>query len=230
MDTTKRRPGDTYARALPWQVASPVDGRWGQVCTDFDGAYCRYCGRSGRDCPKDTCLACGTPQCSNGSGCLVCFAGFVGRPPFMNETCGYARCDRQAVARVPRVRVACLADLGQAKSHGRSVADSIADRLRLRDRGGQDWQHLVWFGPPLYYAVRRWHDDGRSGWTTGLDPAGFETAGQADREAQAWEDPAAGLDVGGWHAERVTLTPEVRDDIARWEAGNTRLPRGTARS
>ena len=132
--------------------------------------------------------------------------------PFgQSGACGYAGCGKPAVARAPRVGRACAHHLGKARSRGRTLADQIADSLRLRDRGGLSWQKLTWFGPPKFYAVRRWHDDGRTGWTTGQDPQGFETAGQADREAEAWNDPRSS---GGWHAVRVELTPQVRDEIA----------------
>jgi hypothetical protein len=117
------------------------------------------------------------------------------------------------VAKAPRVGQVCLGHLGQAKSRGRTLADDIANSVRLRELGGLDWQKLAWFGPERRYAVRRWHDDGRVGWITGKDPKGFETAGAADREAAAWNDPRAS---DGWHAERVVLTDELRAEILAW--------------
>jgi hypothetical protein len=219
--------GRSYLRPQAWQLAAgPGDGRWGVQARRYEymNAQCRYCGSG---CtgpangvaahPRAECLACGTPQCDQGS-CIVCMAGYVGRPPYSvradGGTCGYARCDGQAVAKAPRVGRVCLGHLTQAKSRGQTLADDIASYVRLRELGGLDWQKLAWFGPERRYAVRRWHDDGRpQAWTTGKDPKGFETAGAADREAQAWNDPRAS---DGWHAVRVILTDEVRDQIAAW--------------
>jgi hypothetical protein len=220
--------GRSYLRPQAWQLAAgPGDGRWGVQARRYEymNAQCRYCGlhcdgpaHSVTAHPRAQCLACGTPQCDNQGDCLVCMAGFVGRPPFSvraeGSRCGYARCHSQAVARAPRVGRVCLGCLARAKSRGMTVADDIANYVRLRELGGLDWQQLAWFGPERRYAVRRWHDDGRpQAWTTGKDPKGFETAGAADREAQAWNDPRAS---DGWHAERVILTDEVRDQIAAW--------------
>jgi hypothetical protein len=232
MDTTRRRPGDGPALPLGWQLTAPLDGRWGVQAVQYTASpQCRYCGVFGRpghpDCFKGTCLACGTVQCAppRGGDCLVCMIGFISQPPWNNATCGYTKCDGRAVARAPRVRTVCLADLSKAKSRGQTLADQIADYVRLRERGGHSWQKLVWFGPARHYAVRRWHDDGRAGWTTGSDPKGYETAGQADREAQAWNDPRSS---DGWHAERVLLTDEVRDEIDAWQGlapGKTKAAR-----
>lgn len=226
--------GRSYLRPQAWQLAAgPGDGRWGVQATRYTymNAQCRYCGSG---CsgpaggvaahPRAECLACGTPQCDTTGSCLVCFAGYVARPPFSVRAeggiCGYARCDGQAVARAPRVGRVCLADLAKAKSRGTTLADDIANSVRLRELGGLDWQKLAWFGPERRYAVRRWHDDGRAGWITGKDPKGFETAGAADREALAWNDPKAAWphaeQADGWHAERVVLTDELRAEIAAW--------------
>ncbi len=225
--------GRSYLRPQAWQTAAgPGDGRWGVQARRYEymNAQCRYCGYG---CPgpehgvtahpRAQCLACGTPQCDTTGSCLVCMAGYVARPPFSvraeGGTCGYAKCDGPAVAKAPRVGRVCLADLGKPAvirgGNGRiTLADSIGASLLQRELGGLDWQQLAWFGPERRYAVRRWHDDGRpQAWTTGQDPKGFETAGAADREAAAWNDPRAS---DGWHAERVILTDEVREQIAAW--------------
>lgn len=215
--------GRSYLRPQAWQLASgPGDGRWGvqAVRYTYMNGQCRYCGNhcdgpagSVTAHPRAECLACGTPQCDKQRDCLVCMAGFVGRPAYQRNTCGYAKCDGQAVARAPRVGQVCLADLGKPKSRGQTLADGIANYVRLRELGGHDWQKLAWFGPGRRYAVRRWHDDGRTGWITGKDPKGFETAGAADREAGAWNDPRTS---DGWHAERVVLTDGLRAEILAW--------------
>jgi len=230
----RRRPGDSPALPLGWQLeAGPVDGRWGvqAIRYEYMNGQCRYCGAS---CgggpgtvgahPRAQCLACGTPQCDRGSRCLVCMIGFVGRVPWSPnpgyDRCGYARCLDPAVAEAPRVHRVCACHLAQARSRGQTLQAQIANYVRLRERGGQSWQKLAWFGPERRYAVRRWHDDGRAGWTTGQDPKGFETAGQADREADAWNDPRG----GDWHAERVLLTPEVHAEILAWSKTRQRVP------
>jgi hypothetical protein len=225
--------GRSYLRPQPWQLAgSPADARWGVQATRYEymNGQCRYCG-SGCDGPANSviahpralCLACGTPQCDKQHDCLVCMIGFVGRPPFSvraeGGTCGYVQCSKPAVARAPRVHRVCLTHLSQAKSRGQTLGDGIANYVRLRELGGLDWQKLAWFGPERRYAVRRWHDDGRTGWITGKDPKGFETAGAADREAGAWNDPRAS---DGWHAERVLLTDELRAEILAWAKKTTR--------
>ena len=230
---TRRRPGDSFALPLGWQLeAGPFDGRWGTQANRYEYMHgqCRYCGGS---CgggpgtvgahPRAECLACGTPQCDEHSRCLVCVIGFVGRVPYgTSSTCGYSGCGKPAVAKAPRVGRACKYHLAQARSRGRTLADQIRDAVQLRERGGESWQKLAWFGPQRRYAVRRWHDDGRTGWTVGMDPQGFETAGQADREAGAWNDPRGrDTDGTGWHAERVLLTPGVWAEIHDWEGRAT---------
>jgi hypothetical protein len=145
--------------------------------------------------------------------------GFLRIPYGESTACGYARCGKPAVARAPRIGRACAYHLTQAKSRGQTLADGIANYVRLRELGGLDWQKLAWFGPERRYAVRRWHNDGRPGWITGKDPKGFETAGAADREAAAWNDPRAS---DGWHAERVVLTDELRAEILAWAKKTTR--------
>jgi hypothetical protein len=223
--------GRSYLRPQAWQLAAgPGDGRWGvqAVRYDYMNGQCRYCGdhcggsaNSVAAHPRALCLACGTPQCDRQRDCLVCMIGFVGRVPYgMSTACGYAKCGKPAVARAPRVGRACAYHLAQATSRRQTLADGIANSVRLRELGGLDWQQLAWFGPERRYAVRRWHDDGRAGWVTGKDPKGFETAGAADREALAWNDPKAAWPhaerADGWHAERVVLTDELRAEILAW--------------
>jgi len=230
--------GRSYLRPEPWQLAgSPADARWGVQATRYlyMNGQCRYCGEHAQGPassvtahPLALCLACGTPQCDKQRGCLVCMIGFVGRVPYGQSTaCGYARCGKPAVARAPRVGRVCTHHLIQATSRGRTLRSQIDNSVRLRELGGLDWQKLTWFGPERRYAVRRWHDDGRTGWTTGQHRAGFETAGAADREAAAWNDPRTS---DGWHAERVLLTDEVRAQIEDWEgraAGRSAVARLT---
>jgi hypothetical protein len=231
MDPLRMRPGDYPAVPLAWQLAAgPGDGRYGVQYTRYEymNGQCRYCGshcegpaNSVTAHHRSTCLACGTPQCDRGQAkCLVCLAGWLWVPYGNSPVCGYKGCGGDAVASAPRVGRVCRGCLGRParRWQGRSVtlAEDIAARVAQRDRGGRDYQRIAWFGPPKRYYVRRWHDDGQQGWTTGQDPAGFETAGQADREAEAWNDPR-GSD--GWHAERVELTPQVREQICNWPAG-----------
>lgn len=222
--------GRSYLRPQAWQTAAgPGDSRWGRQARRYEymSGQCRYCGthcpgkaHSVTAHPRAECLACGTPQCDKGSRCVVCMIGFVGRVPYgMSTACGYAQCSKPAVAEAPRVHRACAYHLSQARSRGTTLADDIASSVRLRELGGLSWQQLAWFGPERRYAVRRWHDDGRpQAWTTGQDPKGFETAGAADREAQAWNDPRTS---DGWHAERVLLTDELRAEILAWAKKTT---------
>lgn len=220
--------GRSYLRPQAWQVATgPGDGRWGRQAPRYAymNAQCRYCGthcqgqpHSVTAHPRAECLACGTPQCDNSRECIVCMIGFVGRVPWSPTPgyrfCGYAHCMEPAVAKASRVGRCCAGHLARARGARGTLAAQIADAEWDRELGGQPWQKLAWFGPQRRYAVRRWHDDGRTGWTTGQDPEGFETAGAADREASAWNDPRTS---DGWHAERVVLTDEVRGAIEGWQ-------------
>ena len=241
MDTARMRAGDYPAVPQAWQVAAgPGDGRYGvqAIRYTYMNAQCRYCG-SGCSGPANSvvahplalCLACGTPQCDKQRECLVCMAGFVGRPPYSvraeGSSCGYAKCDGPAVAKAPRVGRVCLAHLSKPViirgGNGRiTLADTIAAALLQRDRGGQGWQKIAWFGPPKRYYVRRWcpvdAEVIRTGWIGPLD-----TAGQADREAEAWTST-------GWTAERVEATPEITEQVKAWQAdADRRLGRTTRR-
>jgi hypothetical protein len=237
MDLARMRPGDYPAAPASWQLApGPGDGRYGVQARGYSWDQCRYCGAAGRECPKTTCLACGTPQCKKPmhGECLVCFAGWLegysrtsyGASLRDRSTCGYKGCDGRAVAKAPRVGQACAPCLSRAVVHIRgariTLADSIGANLAQRDRGGQSWQHIAWFGPPKRYFVRRYAavdvDVYREGWVGPID-----TAGQADREVKCWRD-------AGHHAERWEATPEVTARVAAWQAAaDRRLGRTVAR-
>jgi hypothetical protein len=221
MDTLRMRPGDYPAAPEPWQLAlGPVDNRYGVQARQYDFMHrqCRYCGHAcgpGLAHPRTTCMACGTPQCATDSGeCLVCPAGWLRVPYGRSAFCGYAGCEGPAVAKAPRVGQVCLGCLDRPTRfwQGRSItlAADIARHLAQRDRSGEGWQKIAWFGPPKRYYVRRWipvdAEAIRTGWTGPLD-----TAGQADREAEAWN-------TSGWTAERVEATPEVTEQVDAWQA------------
>lgn len=218
----RNRPGDSPTKPNLWQLGAVMDNRWGVQAVRYPQSdQCRYCGSmsSGRDCPRVLCLACGSPQCDRprGGSCLVCITGYLGRPPYGKTACGYKGCPHPPVADAPRVGQVCREHLAKVtrRYQGVSVtlAAEITRELAQAERGGRDWQKLAWFGSPKRFAVRRWHDDGRFGWTTGPEGA-YATAGQADREAQAWNDPRSS---DGWHAERVELTEAVREAIDEWQ-------------
>jgi hypothetical protein len=223
MDTLRMRPGDYPAVPLAWQLAAgPGDGRYGVQYDRYDymNSQCRYCGGA---CPggaavgahpRTACMACGTPQCDRGRTCLVCVAGWLRTTWNHSTTCGYKDCDGAAVADAPRVRQVCLGHLDRPTRRWRgqavTLAEDIAARLARRDRR-TGLERTAWFGPPKRYYVRHWKRDGElNGWT-----GPFDTAGQADREAEAWTDPRAGDD---WHAERVEATAEVREQVRAWQA------------
>lgn len=131
-----------------WQTGR--DGRWGTQARQYRWPQCRYCGRaSERDCPKTTCLACGTEQCHGiHPECMVCLIGWL--PNWWrggNTECGYADCHEPAVAKAPRVGRCCKVHLSRAKSRGMTLAEHITERLMQRDQGGLHWQRLVHFVP-----------------------------------------------------------------------------------
>lgn len=232
MDTLRMRPGDYPAAPQAWQTAAgPGDGRYGVQYTRYDymNSQCRYCGHacSGGAAvgahPRTACMACGTPQCDRGRTCLVCVVGWL-RPTWGRSTsCGYAGCDEPAIADAPRIRQVCAGHLYRPGTSRGRLATQIADYLRLRDRGGHSWQKIAWFGPPKRYYVRRWRDTEPQAWT-----GPFDTAGQADREAEAWLDPK--VTDPGWHAERVEATPEAHAHVTAWqEAADRRLGRTVRR-
>lgn len=116
----------------------------------YDYPQCRYCGRlAERDCPPATCLLCDTTQChGNGSGngcCSVCHYGYL--PGWSRNadqaTCGYAGCDRPAVAVAHRVRRVCLPDAQRAtlRSAGQTMtlAEWATERVAERNAGRPDW-------------------------------------------------------------------------------------------
>lgn len=239
MDLSRMRAGDYPAPPEAWQQAAGLgDLRYGVQARRYEymNTQCRYCGHScsGRGPvgahSRVTCLACGTPQCDRDSGkCLVCMVGWLRTSFWMargtRSACGYAGCEGQAVADAPRVRQVCLGCLARPKSRGQTLADEIANYLRLRDRGGQGhWQRIAWFGPPKRYYVRRVHEGGREGW----EGRPYDTAGQADRGAECWNDPK--VTDGGWRAERVEATPEVRQLVDAWQAEADRRHGRTAQA
>lgn len=120
--------------------------RWskGGYAKPYPWAQCRYCGRAqDYDCKPVECMACGSRQChGNGSRngtCAVCLVGYLpGWGHSLAQTrCGYAHCDNQAVARVPRVGQACAEHLRPA------VRAKITERVAHRD-SGKGWEHWRW--------------------------------------------------------------------------------------
>lgn len=80
-----------------------------------------------------TCRACDSRQCAQPNAsdrpCRVCGVGLLTGPTLNNwETCGYARCVEEAVARAPRVRFCCAYHLDRASVRGRR-GDSWGDDL-----------------------------------------------------------------------------------------------------
>lgn len=132
-----------------WQTGR--DGRWGTQARWYSWPQCRYCGRAAdRDCPKTTCLACGTEQCFGlRTTCMVCLIGWLPGWSRSDKYCGYKGCSNPAVAKAPRVGRCCMGHLARAKSQGMTLAESIAAHVARRDLGGLDWQRLVHFTPEV---------------------------------------------------------------------------------
>lgn len=118
-----------------------IAGRWGIQHTRYNWAQCRFCGRAGQapnpDCSLATCPACGSRQCASKHECAVCYVGLIPGWSGSRQQCGYARCDKPAVAKAPRVKFVCTDDLGRATRRwaGKTVtlADDIAERIAIRD-------------------------------------------------------------------------------------------------
>ena len=122
--------------------------RWsrGGYAKPYPWAQCRYCGRAqSYDCKPVECPACNSRVChGGGSECRVCLVGMLPGWGFGYDRqykdmrkCGYARCEGEAIARVPRVGRACSGHLSE------SIRAKIAERVAHRD-SGKGWELWRW--------------------------------------------------------------------------------------
>ena len=114
------------------------------------------------------------------------------------------------MAKAPRVKRACAYHLIKAKSRGQTLADDIAISLRLRDRGGLSLAEADLVRPAQALRGAPLVRDGHTGWTTGRPRPGSRPPGRPTARRM----PGTTRGLGGWNAERVELTPQVRDEIA----------------
>ncbi len=123
--------------------------RWsrGGYAKTYPWPQCRYCGRAqDHDCKPVTCPVCESRACfETGSECRVCYVGLIpgwstsgydDRGRAIRE-CGYARCEREAIAKVPRVGRACREHLGPV------ILAKVAARIAHRD-SGKGWEYWRW--------------------------------------------------------------------------------------
>lgn len=105
---------------------------------------CQYCGqltgRAGLDHAPALCGLCGTVQCQRGSTCQVCYSGFMpGYRPGQEAVCGYAGCERTAVAKAPRIRRVCKGCVPRVTTlvAGRRIllAQYVTETIAVRDSG-----------------------------------------------------------------------------------------------
>jgi hypothetical protein len=111
----------------------------------YNWPQCTYCGRAGTDCPAVECLLCGSRQChGNGSGdgcCAVCYYGYLPGWSRSSEPkdCGYKSCDKDAIAKAPRVKRVCADHADRVKVLKMTLTEYVAEQVAVRD-SGKGWQ------------------------------------------------------------------------------------------